>query len=328
VSAPIAVVVFLVSLIATLAAAAIFARRLDVLGEHLGLPEALLGLLTAAGADAPELSSAIVALVAGSKGVGLGVVVGSNLFNVASMIGLSALVAGRIRVHREALVLEGGVAGGATLIAALLALEVLPAWLAVVLLLIVLLPYVAVISIAEGFPRITLPREARTAVRHALGAGHRPRPGGPSVRGSLLALPPAVSVIVLGSIGMVHAAIELGHRWHVPEVIVGTVVLAVLTSLPNAYTGVRLGRAGRDAALVSETMNSNTINLVGGLAIPALFISLTRPTALVGVDFAWLGAATVLALVLVGRRGGAGRRSGLLLVCAYLAFVTVQAAVS
>jgi len=302
----------------------VFARRLDVLGAHLGLPEALLGLLTAAGADAPELSSAIVALAAGSKSVGLGVVLGSNLFNIASMIGVSAVVAGRLRLHREALALEGGVAAAATLIVGLLVLRVLPAWLALVLLLLVLLPYVAVISIAEGFPRLTLTRDQRTAVRHAVGPGHLPRPGGPSVRGSLLALPSAVAVIVLGAIGMVHAAIDLGDRWDVPQVVVGTIVLAVLTSIPNAYTGIRLGRSGRAAALVSETMNSNTINLVGGLAIPALFVSVSRPTALVGVDFAWLGAATVLALVLLGRRGGAGSRAGMLLLVLYCGFVVLQ----
>ena len=276
-------------------------------------------------ADAPELSSAVVALVAGSKSVGLGVVVGSNLFNIASMIGISAVVAGRLRLHREALVLEGGVAGAATLVVALLVLRVLPSWLALVLLLLVLLPYVAVISIAEGFPRLALSRDQRVAVRHALGPGHRPRPAGPSLRASLLAIPPAVAVIVLGAIGMVHAAIDLGHHWHVPQAIVGAIVLAVLTSIPNAYTGIRLGRSGRTAALVSETMNSNTINLVGGIAIPALFVSVSRPTVVVGADFAWLGAMTLLALVLLGRRRGAGRGTGLLLVALYGGFLVLQA---
>ena len=61
-------VYFLVSLSATLLAAAVFADRLDRLGERLGLPEALLGLLTAAGADAPELAAAITAVVTGAKG--------------------------------------------------------------------------------------------------------------------------------------------------------------------------------------------------------------------------------------------------------------------
>ena len=56
----------------TLAAAGFFARRLDRVGLRLGLPETLLGLLTALAADAPEVSSAIAALVRGAHNVGVG----------------------------------------------------------------------------------------------------------------------------------------------------------------------------------------------------------------------------------------------------------------
>ena len=77
--------------------------------------------------------------------------------------------------------------------------------------------------------------------------------------------------------------------------LVGVLLLAVLTSLPNAYTGVRLGRAGRGAALVSETMNSNTINLVGGVALPALFVGFGhRFSGVLAVDVVWLLATTAL----------------------------------
>ena len=58
-----AIPVFLVSIGVMLAASAVFARRLDHIGLRLGLPEALLGLLTALAADAPELASAVTALV-------------------------------------------------------------------------------------------------------------------------------------------------------------------------------------------------------------------------------------------------------------------------
>ncbi len=59
-----AIPLFLVSIVVMLAASAVFAGRLDHIGLRLGLPETLLGLLTALAADAPELSSAVTALVA------------------------------------------------------------------------------------------------------------------------------------------------------------------------------------------------------------------------------------------------------------------------
>src|SRR5216683_5185263 len=65
----------------------IFARELDRIGERLGFSEALLGMVTALGADAPEIASAVAAVVAGHKETGVGVVVGSNVFNLAALLG-------------------------------------------------------------------------------------------------------------------------------------------------------------------------------------------------------------------------------------------------
>src|SRR6478672_11403613 len=124
---------FLGSLALTLTAAAFFARRLDRVGLHLGLPETVLGLLTALAADAPEVSSAIAALVRGEHDVGVGVVVGSNVFNLAAMVGLSAVLCGGIRIRREALAVEGAVGVAATLVVGLLILTVLGAWVTLAL---------------------------------------------------------------------------------------------------------------------------------------------------------------------------------------------------
>ena len=315
-------VYFVASLTATLLAAAVFADRLDRLGERLGLPEALLGLLTAAGADAPELAAAVTALVTGAKGTGLGVVLGSNVFNLGAMVGLSALVAGSVTLRRETLVLEGGVAGGVTVAICLLGFGVVPSWAALALALALLVPYVVVIALAEGH---TLSLRRRRLLRRALGEHHRRgHPRGRELWEPLLVIPPAVAAIVLGSIGMVHSSLRLADRVGMPQVLVGVLLLAVLTSLPNAFTGVRLGRARRGSALVSETMNSNTINLVGGIAVPALFVGFGHFSGLLTVDVGWLLAATALAAALLWRRGGMRRGGGALLLLSWVGFAVVQ----
>ena len=106
-SAALAVPLFLVSLAVTLAAARLFARRLDRLGVRFGFPEALIGLLTAVAADGPNVSSALFALAKGAHDVGVGVLVGSNAFQLAAMIGVSALLAGAVRLPRETLAARG-----------------------------------------------------------------------------------------------------------------------------------------------------------------------------------------------------------------------------
>src|SRR5438270_8174179 len=101
-----AIPVFLASIALMLWAASVFAHRLDLIGERLGMPETLLGLLTALAADAPELSSAITALVTHQSSVAVGVVVGSNAFNLAAMLGLSAVIVARVRARHDAFQLE------------------------------------------------------------------------------------------------------------------------------------------------------------------------------------------------------------------------------
>src|SRR5436309_15802478 len=105
-SAAVALPLFLVSLAVTLVAARLFARRLDRLGVRFGFPEALVGLMTAVAADGPEISSALVALAKGEHGVSVGVLVGSNAFNLAAMLGVSALLAGAVVLARETRLLD------------------------------------------------------------------------------------------------------------------------------------------------------------------------------------------------------------------------------
>jgi cation:H+ antiporter len=127
-------------------------------------------------------------------------------------------------------------------------------------------------------------------------------------------------------VGAVRAATDLAHSWSVSQALVGVTVLAILTSLPNAWTGVRFGLQQRGSALISETLNSNSINIVAGLAIPAALGAFGAFPGLAVFDLAWLLGMTAAALVLFGKRDGAGRRAGAFLILLYAVFLAVQIA--
>jgi cation:H+ antiporter len=322
---------FVVSLVVTLAAARAFAGRLDRLGVHFDLPEALIGLLTALAADGPEISSALVALIKGAHGVGVGVLVGSNVFNLAAMVGLSAVLAGCVRLPRDVLVLEGAVFMLITLIVAALLLAWLSSSVTLVLVACVLGPYLLVLI--HGPPRwLRLGREGlERAVERGPSAGAEGEIGPPA---SLPGTDPArhlaaiialdVPLIVAGSLGMVQAALTLGGRWGISGALLGVLVLGPLTSIPNAMTAVRLGLARRGSALVSEAFNSNTLNLVAGVTIPALFVTVTASSAVAKADVAWLVAITAACILLLARPGGVRRTGAAALIALYGAFVVVQ----
>jgi cation:H+ antiporter len=319
---------FIVSLVVTLAAARVFARRLDRLGVHFGFPEVLIGLLTALAADGPEIASALVALIKGAHGVSVGVLVGSNVFNLAAMVGLSALLVGCVSLPRDVLVLEGAAAIAIAVIVGALLLGWLSAVVAVILVACVLGPYL--LLLIHGPPpwlRPRMPRIARAPERpperSALPSSGPIREEDPARHlAALVAID--VPLIVAGSLGMVEAALALGQRWGISNAVLGVLILAPLTSIPNAQTAVRLGLARRGSALVSEAFNSNTLNLVAGVTIPALFVTVTSSSAVAKADVAWLVAMTVLCIFLLGRPGGMRRAGAAALIAFYAAFVVVQ----
>src|SRR5436190_7825641 len=143
-SIPVAVALFAGSFALTVASSIVLARELDRIGERLGFSEALLGIVTALGADAPEIASAVAAIVAGHKDTGVGVVVGSNVFNIAGLLGVSALLAGPVRIHAHGLVLTGGVALLVATSGGLVAVDVLPGAVGLALAVLALAPYVTI----------------------------------------------------------------------------------------------------------------------------------------------------------------------------------------
>ena len=105
-----AVAVFVVGAVVSLATSWVLVTRLERVGERLGFSEASLGMVAALAADTPEITASITAIAHHQQTVGAGVVLGSNVFNLAALLGLGAVAAGRINLHRKVVVLGGTVA--------------------------------------------------------------------------------------------------------------------------------------------------------------------------------------------------------------------------
>jgi cation:H+ antiporter len=317
---------FLGSFLLTVTASAVLSRRIEQLGKWLRLSESLLGIVAAPGADAPEISSSISALRSGNHDLGLGIVLGSNIFNLAALLGLSALISGKVRVGSRTLLLNGGVALGVMALTAAQLFGVLPNFWAIGLIAAIMVPYIAATALS---PTTICTAAAFLGLNEILGltisdanrdAKLAERPRRPSYA-DILDVLPALLCIVLGSIGLVRSAIVLGAAWKVSTPILGTIILASLTGIPNVVTAVQLARRGRGSAVLSESLNSNTLNLIVGVSVPALFFGSASLSARSVLALWWLVGMTILALGLSWVRGGLGRKSGALLVAIYGAFV-------
>jgi cation:H+ antiporter len=307
----------------------VLVSRLERVGERLGLSEALLGMVAALAADAPEISAAVTAIAGRQQSVGAGVVIGSNVFNLAALLGLGAVVAGRIALHRKVVVLGGTVALAVAGICVAVVFSVVPALAGLLAGVVVLAAYVAVLG-HEWLAGILPPgwvswlRSAVAEEELELEEAIKPRRG----RWQDAAVAAAsLVVVVAASVVMEKSAVSLGARYAIPEIVIGGLVLAAVTSLPNVVAAVYLARRGRGAATLSTALNSNALNVVAGLLLPAALLGLGRPSSETALITLWYAAMTAAVLAFAYRDSGLSRVVGAGVIAAYAAFtVSVLAA--
>jgi cation:H+ antiporter len=324
-SAAVAAAAFLAGAVISLAVSWLLVSRLERVGERLGLSEALLGLVAALAADAPEVTAAVTAMAGHQQRLGAGVVIGSNVFNLAALLGLGAVVAGRIRLHRRVVVLGGAVAMWVAAACLAVVLGLVPPVAGLAAASGAVAAYAIVLGAGEqGLGRLPLPRAWISWLRSAVAEEElelqeviRPqrarRQDAVVAAGSLL-------VVVAASVMMERAASALGSRFAVPEIVVGALVLAAVTSLPNAVAAVWLAGRGRGAATLSTALNSNALNITIGLLLPAAVIGLGRPDGQTTLIAAWYVGLTAVVLAFAYRDRGISRAAGILVIAAYLLF--------
>jgi cation:H+ antiporter len=284
-------------------------------------------------ADAPEITAAITALATREQRVGVGVVLGSNVFNLAALLGLGAVVAGRIVLHRKVVALSGAVALWVSVVCLITVTGIVDSAAGLVLVLAVLVPYVVLLGIRRTERRrLPLPRPWATWLASAvdeeeleLVAAIRPRRG--SARDLLVAVP-ALVVVILATVAMERGASTLGQDYSVAQLVVGGLVLAAVTSLPPAVAAVHLAAKGRGAAALSTAFTSNTLNVTVGLLIPTLFFQLARPSGQSLLIAGWYVGLTALTLALAYAGRGLGRWAGWVIIAGYAAFVVAVLIVS
>lgn len=317
---------FALGAIVSLATSWLLVTRLERVGERFGLSEALLGVVAALAADTPEITSAISAIVQHQRSVGAGVVIGSNVFNLAALLGLGAVVSGFIAFHRRVVLLGGAVALWVAGWCVLASIGAVSDRLSLLLAGLVLVAYFTVLGLKRGaLLRLRLPRGLTSWLALAvdeeeveLEESIRPPRGRP--RDVMVALG-ALVVVILSSVAMERGAAHVGRHYHLADAVVGGVILAAVTSLPNAVAAVHLASKGRGAAALSTALTSNNLNAVAGLLIPGAIVGLASPSFAGNLTAISYLVLTVVVLVMAYAYRGLSNRSGWIIIAGYALFV-------
>lgn len=285
------------------------------LAGTLGVSRLVIGLtIVAFGTSAPEMVVSGMAAASGSRALGIGNAIGSNITNVTLVLGAAA-VASPLTVHSRLLIREIPV----------LFLIMGLAWA---------LLADGVLSRVDGFILLAgmalLLAWIGMQARKEQSSGPDPVASGLAGAGNPDSLPilRAVAwfsigliVVLVGSRVLVWGAVHMAHGLGVSELVVGLTLVALGTSLPELAASVAAARHGEHDIAIGNVVGSNMFNLLGVLALPGMIAPGEVDRSVITLDFPIMAGVTLwVVLMASNKRGQIGRKLGVALVVAFVGY--------
>lgn len=321
---------FLAGLVALVAGADLLVRGASRLALSFGISPLVVGLtIVAFGTSAPEMAVSAGAVLNGQTGLAMGNVVGSNIFNVLFILGLSALITPLV-VHVQLIRQEVPIMIGASLLVLVLALDGTLGLFDGVLLFGLLLAY-------TGFLVVQSRRASREAQAEFDAEIQPASPDAWDARlpVQLALIAAGLALLVLGSDWLVSAAVFFAQSLGVSDLVIGLTIVAAGTSMPEVATSIMAALKGERDIAVGNVVGSSTFNLLGCLGLSGVLAGLlpgspglTVAPSLLALDI-WVMLAVALAclpIFLSGRE--IARWEGAVFLgyyVAYMAYVVLAA---
>jgi cation:H+ antiporter len=297
-------------------------RAATTLATIAGVSPAVIGLtVVAIGTSLPELVVSLVAALGGQPDLAIANVVGSNIFNVAATLGLTALLI-PLPVHGSAVRREWPVMFAASALLVLVARDGAVDRVEGGFFIVGLALFVAyTVRMAR---RDVGAAEART-IADEVEARDLDAPGRTHPR---LAVPLAVLAVglvalVAGGRLLVDGAVSLARLAGMSERVIGLTIVAGGTGAPELATSIMAALRRRTDVAVANMIGSNIFNILGILGITALVRPVPVAADVVRVDVWWMLGTTVLLLPLLYSGKRLTRVEGGVLVAAYAAYLVV-----
>lgn len=331
----IAVALVLIGFVVLMLGAEVLVRGASGLALAMGISPLVVGLtVVALGTSAPEIAVSVGAALGGTGDLALGNVIGSNIFNVLFILGLSAMITplvvhnsivrrdvpvmisasalvwwmarDGVLVRVEAIALCGGLV--AYIVALLLEARANPEPLDAALLDAAADHAASEATIAEDGTSSAPPAETDTGKQRLL---------------QVVMIPAGVALLVLGAGWLVDGAKTIALGLGVSELVVGLTLVAAGTSLPEVATSVLAGLRGQRDLAVGNVIGSNIFNLLAVLGAAGVVSpqGLSVAAASLAFDLPVMVAVAVACLPIVFTARRVDRWEGVVFMAYYVAFV-------
>ena len=285
--------------------------------RNLGVSPLIIGLtIVGFGTSAPEILVSVMAALQGNPGLAIGNAIGSNITNIALILGITAIVV-PLTVHSGIVKRELPVLIGTTLVAYLMLSDDTLDFhdgLMLLLGLVIMLSLVVYIGLT-GRDKDPVIAEYESEIPTDL-----------SLRQSLMWLAIGLAVLVGSSRMLVWGAVGIAEDFGISDLIIGLTIVALGTSLPELAASVTSALKNEHDIAIGNVIGSNMFNLLAVLGLPGLISPGPVDPAVISRDMPVMIALTVALLLMaygIRGRGRINRFEGVLLLAAYAGYQTL-----
>lgn len=267
--------------------------------RHFGMPPLLIGMVIVGfGTSAPEMVVSALAAFEGSPGIALGNAYGSNIANIALILGVTALIS-PIMVHSTVLRKELPILTLLTILSVALIADLDLSRLDALVLLLVFGCLMAW-TIYQGLKRKddSLANEIETETAEKAMPLNR----------AVFWLVAGLLLLIVSSRILVWGAVEIAQIFGISDMIIGLTIVAVGTSLPELASSVIAARKGEHDIALGNVLGSNLFNTLAVVGIAGSIHPFAVEPETLSRDMVVMGALTIsLFLIGYGFRGRQGR---------------------
>jgi cation:H+ antiporter len=291
-------------------------RGASRLAAAFGISPLVIGLTVVAfGTSAPEMAVTTLSSLSGQADIALGNVIGSNIFNIFLILGVSSLVV-PLTVSRQLIRLDVPLMIGASLLVYLFALNGIIGRPEGILLFAGIVAY-------TGFLIHQSRREGKAVLAEYEQTYGKKEPRTANVLLKDVAILLAgLGLLVLGSQWLVTGAVMVAHKLGVSELVIGLTIVAAGTSLPELATSVVASIRGERDIAVGNVVGSCLFNLLAVMGLAGMVspsgIAVSRQTLQIDLPVMVLAMGICLPIFFTGKR--ISRGEGALLFSGYIAY--------
>jgi len=234
-----------------------------------GISSLVIGLTVVAfGTSSPEMAISVSSALKGEADIAVGNVVGSNIFNVLFILGVSALIT-PLLVSKQLVKIDVPIMIGVSVLAFVLAMD-------------------GRIVMWEGalmFAGIIAYTIFAVRLGKASGDAGEPVEGADRTWINLGLIVGGLILLVLGSQWLVSAAIEIATAMGVSELVIGLTIVAAGTSMPEVATSITAAIRGQRDIAVGNVVGSNIFNILAVLGLSAIVAPGGLPVSEAAIHF-------------------------------------------